>query len=58
MFHQFIHGDEKEIPVPGCREKITYDSSFRTGVGLTKLGTSQAVTLGAYVFALAHIDKG
>jgi glucokinase len=54
---EFIHGNEKEIPVPDCGEIITYDAAFRTGIGFTKLGTSQAVGLGAYVFALNEIDK-
>jgi glucokinase len=53
----FCEGKRKEIPVPGTPQKILYDSLVRTGVGLTRLGTSAAITTGAYAFALNALDK-
>ena len=53
----FIKGEEKEIPVPGSNEKIIYDPQKKTGVGISKIGTSKAVSIGAYAFALNMLDK-
>ena len=35
---------------------MTYDPLERVGVGLSRLGTSRAVALGAYAFALTALD--
>jgi glucokinase len=43
--------------VPGSRKKVQYDPLQRTGVGLTRLGTSEATALGAYAFALQALDR-
>jgi len=48
----FLKGDKKEITVPGSMRKIAWDPMPRTGVGMTRLGTSEAVAIGAYAFAL------
>lgn len=48
----FLKGKVSEIHVPGSEQKILYDSLQRTAVGITRLGTSEAVSLGAYAFAL------
>ncbi len=53
----FIRGDVKEISVPLTGEKILYDPLKRVGVGMTRLGTSRAVSLGAYAFALNMLDQ-
>jgi glucokinase len=42
--------------VPGSGRKVAYDPLKRVGVGLSRLGTSRAVALGAYAFALAELD--
>jgi glucokinase len=44
-----------EIEVPFSKQKLTYDPVKRTGVGISKLGTSKAVSIGAYAFALDQI---
>ena len=36
--------------------RVVYDPHKRTGVGLSRLGTSHAVALGAYAFALRALD--
>jgi glucokinase len=43
--------------VPGSDRKVAYDPLKRVGVGLSRLGTSQAVAIGAYAFALAELDR-
>jgi glucokinase len=46
----------REIPVPGSTRTVPYDPLKRIGVGVTKLGTSHAVALGAYAMALERLD--
>lgn len=53
----FIKGNPVELTVPGSSKKVIYDSLMRTAVGITRLGTSNAITLGAYAFALRKIDS-
>jgi glucokinase len=36
---------------------MKYDPMARTGVGMSRLGTSEAVAIGAYAFALHKLDK-
>ncbi len=50
-------GNSSEIPVYGTNKKILYDPDKRIPVGLTKLGTSRAVALGAYAFAVSAMNK-
>ncbi len=52
----FVRGEAKEVVVPGSGRKVAYDPLKRVGVGLSRLGTSRAVALGAYAFALAELD--
>jgi glucokinase len=53
----FLAGEPREVEVPGSRRKVPYDPLKRTGVGLSRLGTSRAVAVGAYSFALAELDR-
>ena len=53
----FIRGDQREITVPGSDRKVFYDPLKRVGVGISRLGTSEAVSLGAYAFALHALDS-
>ncbi len=54
--NQFVEGDSKEIRVPLYDDKILYDPLVRTGVGISRLGTSKAVSLGAYAYAIRKLD--
>jgi glucokinase len=54
---EFVEGAASEVVVPGSGRKVPYDPLERIGVGLSKLGTSKAVALGAYAFALAELDR-
>ena len=53
---RFVRGEAREIPVPGGSGKVTYDPLPRVGVGLSVLGTSPAIAIGAYAFALRKLD--
>jgi len=54
----FLASEAREIPVPGSDRTVLYDPEKRIGVGVSKLGTSRAVALGAYAFALEALDRG
>jgi glucokinase len=54
---QFVRGEAREVVVPGSGRKVAYDPLQRIGVGLSRLGTSSAVALGAYAFALTELDR-
>lgn len=54
---KFLKGGTRTIVVPGGRGKIKYDALQRIGVGISRLGTSEAVAIGAYVFALRKLDS-
>ena len=51
----FLMGDIREITVPGNDRKIKHDPLQRTGVGMSRLGTSVAVAVGANAFALKKL---
>ena len=51
----FLAGDRRELTVPGSGRKIAYDPLPRTAIGMSRLGTSEAVAAGAYAFALAKL---
>lgn len=53
---QFLAGETVEITVPGSRRQLKYDRLQRIGVGMSRLGTSEAVAIGAYAFALRQLD--
>jgi glucokinase len=54
---KFLRGETREIAVPGSGRKIKYDPLQRIGVGISRLGTSEAVGIGAYAFALGKLDE-
>jgi len=51
----FLKGESREIAVPLSHKKLIYDPLSRVGVGVSRLGTSKAVSIGAYAFALKQI---
>ena len=53
----FVRTEAKEINVFGTDKKVTYDPSQKIGIGVSKLGTSRAISIGAYAFALHKIDS-
>ncbi len=55
QLEKFLKGETEEITVPGGTRKIKYDPLQRLGVGMSRLGTSEAVAIGAYAFAVRKL---
>ncbi len=53
----FLQGSERTIDIPGDLGKVKFDPVPRTGIGISKIGTSRAIALGAYAFALHKLDE-
>jgi len=47
----------KYIGIPGTDQQVYYDQEPRVGIGTSRLGTSRAISLGAYAFALNQLDQ-
>lgn len=56
-FHKFMKGNKKTIKVPYSDKTVEYDSEARIGITISKIGTSKAISVGAYAFALNNLDK-
>lgn len=54
--NEFLKGDSQYVEVPGTGRKVIYDTAKRIGVAITRLGTSKAIALGAYAYALSCLD--
>jgi glucokinase len=52
----FLRGETRRLVVPGSSRRVQYDPLQRTAVGISRLGTSEAVSIGAYAFALSRLD--
>ncbi len=44
------------VKVPFSDQQVWYDPTKRVGVGVTKLGTSSAVSVGAYAYAMHQLE--
>ncbi len=53
---RFLSGETRQIRVPGSGRTVVYDPVARTAIGISRLGTSEAVAIGAYAFALRRLD--
>lgn len=56
-FQKFMQGKHRQLKIPASYKMISYDPEKRIGVGVSKMGTSEAIAIGAYVFALNQLDK-
>lgn len=56
-FDAFLKGSTKELDIIGTDKTIKYDHETRIGVGISKIGTSYAIALGAYAFAINELSK-
>jgi glucokinase len=54
---EFLNWKEQVVEVPGTGKKLTYYSEARIPIGTTKIGTSKAVSLGAYAYALKRLNS-
>ncbi|MBM4103739.1 MAG: ROK family protein [Planctomycetes bacterium] len=46
-----------DIAIPGTGETLSYEPERKTGVAVSRLGTSTSIALGAYAFALRSLDS-
>lgn len=56
QFVQFAHGSSRPLKVYGSENTVIYDPMKRTGIAISKIGASKAISIGAYSFALAMLD--
>lgn len=54
---ELLRSDEEQILVYGTQEYTRYVKTKKTGIAVSKLGTSHAVSLGAYAYALNELDQ-
>ncbi len=54
---QFFAGGSTMVKIPYSDKQVVYNKDKKIGIMLSKLGTSTAVSVGAYSFALNAIDK-
>lgn len=55
-FEEFVKGSGKMIAIPGSDRMVEYDPIKRTGLMVSKLGASKAISLGACNYALSQLD--
>jgi glucokinase len=55
VFDEFARGETTTLDIPGTDQTIQYDSLHRSGIALSKLNGSLAISLGAYAFALEKL---
>ncbi|MEG8945658.1 ROK family protein [Rosettibacter firmus] len=54
---EFLVNEYRAIPVYGTNLIANYNPSKKIGIGITQIGTSKAIALGAYSFALNELNK-
>jgi glucokinase len=57
QMEKFLKGEVRTVAVPGSNKKVVYDPLQRIGIGISRLGTTEAVAVGAYAFALHKLDQ-
>jgi glucokinase len=53
----FLAGDARELAIPRSDRRIRFDGLQRTGIGITRLGTSEAIAAGAYAVAAERLTS-
>lgn len=56
-FKEFAGGTSHKIKVYGSDDEVDYNIEKRIGVTISDIGASQAVALGAYLYAIDNCDK-
>jgi predicted NBD/HSP70 family sugar kinase len=54
-FEEFARGNSTKIKVYGSNREVVYDPIKRVGVTISDIGASNAVSLGAYLYAINNI---
>lgn len=55
-FKAFVAGESRPLKIYGSEDTVEYDPMKRTGVVLSRIGASKAISIGAYVYALQSLD--
>src|SRR5436190_59762 len=50
-------GETLQISLPGSHRKVQDDPLRHIGIGVSRLGTSEAIAMGAYAFALSKLAR-
>lgn len=53
---EFLQDRSKLVNIPGTDKYVRYCDEKKVGVTVSSVGTSTAISLGAYAYALAHIN--
>ncbi len=56
-FTRFAKGESRPLKVYGTDHYVVYDPMKCTGVAISRLGASKAISIGAYSFALSMLDS-
>jgi glucokinase len=51
----FLRRSTADVRAPGSGRVVQYDAEPRTAIGVSRLGTSEAIAVGAYAFALDRL---
>ena len=54
---RFLGGNYQTLRIIGTDLSMKVNTLKATGVGLSVLGTSQAIAIGAYIYALHELDR-
>jgi glucokinase len=54
---RFLEGNYQTLRIPGTDISLKVNTQKATGVGLSVLGTGQAIATGAYIYALNQLDR-
>jgi glucokinase len=55
--NDFLTSESSPVQIPGTNESIHYDPLKKVAVGVSQLGTTKAVALGAYAFAIIKLNE-
>lgn len=56
-FKEFAKGQDRQIKVYGSDRYVTYEEQKRIGIAISSIGAAEAISLGAYNYALSEIDN-
>lgn len=57
VFPDYVKGGSKELRVPYSETIVSYDHIPRIGIGISSLGASKSIALGAYAYALQKLKE-
>lgn len=56
-FAKFAIGGSRKIKIYGSEDTVVYNHEKHTGIAISKLGASKAISIGAYAYALSALDS-